>query len=268
MDNNNLSNKGYWEDIYRRRKGVMSRTSDRLFNWLDSETFDAMLDYSDYQLWEIIFKKHLPAPDNTLCAIEVGCAPGEFLVKLNKKYSYQVFGVEYAASGVELCRNIFKHNSLDENHIIHADFFSADFLQKYRNHFDVVISRGFIEHFNDYTRVVDLHASILKPGGTLIVTIPRFKGANHLLMSYFNKENLAIHNNGIMDEKEFAGAFGPGIIRQYCGYYGTINSMLFNVPAGSYKVYLLRFLVLLQYFINRASCKSVFRKLNICNSTA
>jgi SAM-dependent methyltransferase len=251
MDNEKLSDKEYWEGIYRGGKGKGVSTVNRLLQWVRPEAMSAISDYSDYQLWEIFFKEFLPSSGENVKAIEIGCAPGDFLVKLALKYGYQPYGVEYTATGVDLAREVFRNNSLDENNIIHADFFSPEFLHKYRNHFDLVISRGFVEHFNDVSHVIGLHAELLKPGGTLVITIPRFKGANNLLMSFFNKDNLSIHNTEIMDESSFSAAFeGRGLIKKFCGRYGTINMKLFSVPDGSHKVHILRVLVLLQYVFN------------------
>ena len=52
--------------------------------------------------------------------------------------------------------------------------------------FDVVMSRGFIEHFDEPSSVVDRHLDLLKPGGLLVVSIPNLRGVNGLLTRFFH----------------------------------------------------------------------------------
>ncbi|HNA96843.1 MAG TPA: methyltransferase domain-containing protein, partial [Chitinophagaceae bacterium] len=108
------------------------------------------------------------------------------MVRLNKTFGYEPYGVEYAEAGANLNREVFRQNGLDPNNVIRADAFSEEFLSRYEGYFDLVISRGFIEHFTEMDKVINMHLRLLKPGGKLIVTIPKLTGVPNLIFRVFN----------------------------------------------------------------------------------
>ena len=110
--------------------------------------------------WQVVYPQFLPENKHAK-ALEIGSAPGHFLVKLYQTFGYTPFGVEYSNSGVEITRKIFVENQLPPENVIHADFFSEQFLKKYQGYFDIVISRGFIEHFLNVDEVIDKHIELL-----------------------------------------------------------------------------------------------------------
>ncbi len=68
--------------------------------------------------------------------------------------------------------------------------------------FDVVYSAGVIEHFEDPSRIVRIHAELLKPGGLALITVPNLRGIYGRLAS---EETLAIHNLDIMTPQALRG---------------------------------------------------------------
>ena len=96
------------------------------------------------------------------CTIEIGCAPSDHLVNLHRNFGYKPYGVEYSHSGVILTRETFRRHGFDTSSIIEADFFDQEFHNRFRGSFDVVLSSGFIEHFNPPDEVVSLHVNLLK----------------------------------------------------------------------------------------------------------
>ena len=142
-------------------------------------------------------------------ALVVGSAPGDFLVRLCNTFRFTPYGVEYSEPGVIQNRKIFDLHGIEPNNVICADFFDETFHQKYKGYFDIVISRGFIEHFTDVEDVINKHLNILAQGGCLIVSIPNlnrrsFYGA---WSSLFDKERLQIHNLDIMSKDAFTELF-------------------------------------------------------------
>jgi SAM-dependent methyltransferase len=131
------------------------------------------------------------------------------------------------------------------------DFFSDECLRLYRESFDVVVSRGFIEHFEDPARVVDRHLELLKPGGLLIITIPNLRGVNHALTHLFHRELLPMHNLKIMSKVAFLELFDTTRVRPLiCAHVGTFSFYLFNVKPGSPLAPLLRACLKLQPMLN------------------
>ena len=160
-----------------------------------------------------------------LKVLEVGSAPGEHLVRLNKQYGFIPYGIEYSESGNELNREIFASNNIDPDNVIYADFFSDEVHERYKGAFDIVISRGFIEHFTDVRSVIEKHNNLLAEGGyLLIISIPNLNGVNYALGRFFHKELIPLHNLSIMRKQEFIELFdNQGLSTLFCDLLGTFN---------------------------------------------
>jgi SAM-dependent methyltransferase len=224
-----LTEKSYWNNVYTETKiqpkttaATLKKTGVKGFlkHYLDQY----WRDYSDYLEWDVLYPAHLPKTKG-LKIIEIGSAPGTNLVRLHQTFGYEPFGVEYAEAGANLNREVFSQHSINPNNVIRADFFSESFLARYEGTFDLVISRGFIEHFTEMDSVIDAHLRLLKPGGNLIITIPKLTGVPNLLFRIFNPAVIPMHNLDIMNRKTFAAMFQRAELQaQYCNYYGTFKS--------------------------------------------
>jgi SAM-dependent methyltransferase len=191
-----------------------------------------MKNYDDHQLWTTIYPRLVPRPGATV--VEIGSAPGEHLVRLSETFGLVPFGIEYSACGIALNRALFVAHGLDPRNVIDVDFFSEDCLEACRGRFDMVVSRGFIEHFEQAADVVDRHLALLKPGGLLVVTIPNLCGVNLSLTRFFRRELLPMHNLEIMPKAAFSRLFDSEKVRPLaCAYFGTFNFYLFSVEKGS-----------------------------------
>jgi len=222
------------------------RTLERL---LGSRLREYVSSYDEHQLWSRVYRRHMPRPGATV--LEIGSAPGEHLARLSRGFGLVPWGIEYSGTGAELNRATFAAGGLDPAHVIQMDFFSDECLRLCRDRFDVVVSRGFVEHFEDPARVVDRHLELLKPGGLLIVTIPNLRGVNGALTRLFHPELIPMHNLGIMTMASFARLFDAARVRRLaCAYVGTFSFYLFSVKAGSRLAPLLRVCMRLQTMLN------------------
>jgi len=251
-----LTTRDYWDSIYvSKREGASPPAAGKFkaaARKLIGVRRDLLRPYDDFLLWEVILKKHLPAAPGAR-ALEVGSAPGNFLVKMSQAFGCIPFGVEYSESGAALNRQTFADNDIDPSNVIHADFLADDFQKRFANHFDVVVSRGFIEHFTDVRQVVAGHVNVLAPGGCLIISIPNLRGANRLLVWLFHRETLPMHNLGIMRMKGFRALFdNQGMSPSFCGRYGTFSFNLFNTDPRSPKRFLLALCQREQLVLNAA----------------
>ena len=196
--------------------------------------------YDDYLLWNVILPKALPNI-NGAKFVEIGSAPGDYSVEFSKRFGCIPYGIEYSAGGVELNRNVFKQNGFNPDNVIHADFFSDEFAAEYREKFDGVISKGFIEHFEDVRSVIDRHMQVLKPGGYLIVTIPNLSGFNYLLGGLLDEGAIPRHNVKIMRKAVYRDLFDRDDLQTlFCDYYGTFSFYLFTAGESSLKKQLLK----------------------------
>ena len=153
-------------------------------------SFDRTLSYT--------FKKILKK-DSSKTIFEIGCAPGKWLLFFKEEFSYEVFGLEYSAVGVEKTLKNFDLSNMKPGHVYEGDFFN---IQPDRQ-FDIVISLGFIEHFDDVESVVEKHLQWLKQGGYLILGVPNFRGINYFIQKILNEDIIKKHNIKIMDKTYF-----------------------------------------------------------------
>ncbi len=250
-----LTEKDYWNAVYLGDGIVRDRAkpvqNPGLKGWLKRHLSHYWRDYSDYLEWESLYETYLPKTAG-LKVIEIGSAPGTNLVRLHQTFGYEPYGVEYAEAGANLNREVFRQNGLNPNQVIRADAFSEDFLARYESSFDLVISRGFIEHFTEMEKVMEAHLRLLKPGGTLLVTIPKLTGLPHLLFRYFNPDVIPMHNLGIMNKPRFAALFQRAELqRRVCDYYGTFKVSVCGAEhLTGYKAKLMNFLMNGQLALN------------------
>jgi 2-polyprenyl-3-methyl-5-hydroxy-6-metoxy-1,4-benzoquinol methylase len=224
------------------KRWVKSLLGERLLAYMGS--------YENYLLWEVIYKKYLPRRVGAK-VLEVGSAPGDYLVKVAEKYSFVPYGIEYSESGVELNRRIFADHNIDPDQVIQADFLSPEIHSRYRGAFDIVVSRGFIEHFTNVREIIEKHLSLLAEGGHLIISVPNLSGVNYMLAQLFHKEVIPLHNLSIMDKREFFKLFDrAGLSPLFCDYYGTFNFGLFNTAPRSPMVRVLNTCMKAQLVLN------------------
>jgi len=234
-----LTEKEYWDEIYRLESNQYQSPSwkgrfKNLFKKLvRKKYFNYLENYSEYLIWEVIYRKYLPAIKSAK-VLEVGSAPGEHLIKLKQRFDFIPYGVEYSKIGFELNRQMFLLNDINPDNVIYADFLAEEFQARNQEYFDIVISRGFIEHFSEVENIIEKHNKILKKGGYLVITIPNLRGVNYLLSEFFNKGSGSIHNLNIMSKGRFQKLFKQDQWEHlFCNYYGTFNFNLFNAKSGS-----------------------------------
>ncbi len=136
--------------------------------------------------------KYLPTQGSVF---EVGCAPGKWLSYVAKSKGLEISGIEYSEAGTAATFENLRILGVNSDSLISGDFF----LVKPNKQYDVVMSFGFIEHFDDVDNVIKKHLDWLKPGGVLILGIPNFSGLNGLIQSILDRDILDKHNLDIMN---------------------------------------------------------------------
>jgi len=253
-----LTEKQYWETFYKDSiPGVNllppdSRIKRLLKRAIGKRLFGLLNPYDDYLLWHSVFPAYLPASCEGLSVVEIGSAPGDFLVRFAKTFGAEPYGVEYTHYGAECNRLFFARNGLNPDNVIEADVFSQEFLDTHRGTFDIVISRGFIEHFSDVEMVVSRHVELLRPGGLLFVLIPNLRGVYYHWTKAFNPGQLPLHNLELMEIARFQSVFDKKLLDVLrCSHFGTFSFWLFTAPDGSLWVNrVIRVLIVLQRGLN------------------
>jgi SAM-dependent methyltransferase len=126
---------------------------------------------------------------------EIGCAPGKWIGHLAKINGLVPSGIEYTDRGLQATHENFEMLQIQPGTIMSGDFFS---IEPYRE-FDIVMSLGFIEHFEDTAAVVQRHLLWLKKGGLLILGVPNFSGLNRIIQNHLDSSLLDKHNLEIMN---------------------------------------------------------------------
>ncbi len=258
-----LTEREYWEGLYAEDAhpgsagpavpvaAAPSRIKALLRRLLGRKLLQWSQPYDNYLLWEAILPRYLAGASGAK-AIEIGSAPGSFMIRLADTFGVEPFGVDYTATGAAANRAAFAAQGYAVDNVIEADVFSPAFQSAYREQFDIVVSRGFIEHFTELEPVLDAHLNLLKPGGLLIVLIPNLRGIYWLWTWIFNRPQLPLHNLSIMRLQRFQSLFDASRIRaEECDYHGTFSFWLFTVepPVRVMKI-VMRLLILIQRGLN------------------
>lgn len=218
-DSNALTNRDYWNEWHWTRVSTPMAPVRRLRRLLRrlkrGHESHAMLVY-----WRLV-EAHLPDEGSI---VELGCAPGRVLLDLCGRTGLRPFGVDSNEYGYRRTLEHFKQEGGDPSGIMYADFTDPEFRRLHANRFDVVWSAGVIEHFRNPRDIIGYHVELLRPGGTLVVSIPNFHGIMHPCHAAFAPEILAVHNLDIMRRPAFEALFaGQGLDAKYCDYVGMLK---------------------------------------------
>jgi 2-polyprenyl-3-methyl-5-hydroxy-6-metoxy-1,4-benzoquinol methylase len=142
----------------------------------------------DSVVFSDLFEQFLPKSDKLTC-IEIGALPGNYLAFFHNSFGYRVTGIDFS-DNQDVFYKTMKINGIDDYTYIKDDFQTHKFSETY----DIVTGFGFIEHFENVSTVIDKMATLVSPGGYLIMSVPNFRFLQHIYHYYFDKENLDIHN--------------------------------------------------------------------------
>jgi SAM-dependent methyltransferase len=203
---NLLTDRAFWVNYWESKKGLaVQLPSNYLFH---------------SQLADVIRK------DRVKTAIELGGFPGYYAVFLKKYFKLDVTLLDYFVHP-PVVNELLEKNGLTEKdiHIIETDLFNYTPEKQY----DLVLSCGLIEHFNDTDDIINRHITFVRPGGTLFITLPNFKAVNGWFQKNFDRENYDKHNIDSMD---------PALLKSICeqaglkevksGYFGRFSVWLEN----------------------------------------
>jgi cyclopropane fatty-acyl-phospholipid synthase-like methyltransferase len=173
-------------------------------------------------------------------SLEIGCAPGKWMVFAAEHLGYHSSGVEYLPKAAETTRKNLIQCNVD-GEVITADFFEY----KPERKFDLVMSYGFIEHFDNYEDVFRRHLDLVNDNGFLVLGLPRFRGLNYLVQSLIDpsmeRPYLRSHVLPLMELKPFAKLAEKYKLKKIAiDYIGGFEPSLF--PIGEIKNPVVKFI--------------------------
>lgn len=203
---NNLTDRAFWKSFWESRIGLIFKIKP------------------NYVFGDLLGK--IIADTKAQTAVELGGFPGYYAIYLKKYKGLSTTLLDYFIHP-ELVSKLLAANDLKEGdiNIIEADLFKYEPVEKY----DMVLSFGLIEHFNDTKFIIGEHLKFLRPGGTLFITLPNFKSVNGWVQRSFDKDNYDKHNIDSMDLvllKSSCEALGLKNVTAY--YHGKFSVWLEN----------------------------------------
>ena len=177
--------------------------------------------YLFHQQLEDIIQREKPRT-----AIELGGFPGYYTIFLKKYFGVESTLFDYFVYP-PIIQSVLKENDLNEADIsiIESDLFEYEPAKQY----DLVLSCGLIEHFEDTRDIIERHLKFLKPGGTLFITLPNFRSVNGWVQKTFDKENYLKHNISCMDPALLEGILKDLNLKvRKAGYWGRYSVWLEN----------------------------------------
>lgn len=160
--------------------------------------------------------------------VELGCAPGLILNELCLlRPAHNYTGIDYSPDGLAIADQLLRENKMEAT-LIHADIRTHEPVRKY----DMVLSFGLIEHFNDPCEMLEIHKKFAARDGLVVASVPNL--SNHYVkaaLERFRPVDLETHNLDIMSEDALREAFvksGFGDVR-----VGSAVGPLLPTPEGT-----------------------------------
>lgn len=172
----NLTDKTYWEDTYKYRSSQSALNVHGISNYVN----------------RLILRKLLETNMENKRILEMGAGDSVWLPYLAKQFpSSQFVGIDYTESGCSLLSER-AHRVGANIEVIHEDMFVEN--SRLHGTFDIAISFGVVEHFDDLGYVLASKKRYLKPGGVMFTLIPNLAGVLGTLVRMWNREVYDKHN--------------------------------------------------------------------------
>jgi len=212
---NNITEKDYWDNFWI-HLSLPCRVNEDFSN--------------DHTISEFL-KQYVPSGDNRKIALEIGCAPGKWMIFLSEELKYHPEGCEYLISAAEKTRQNLQICGIPDAIIHQGDFVTYDFEDR---SYDLVIALGIIEHFTDPFPIIEKMISLLKADGILILGIPKLTGLNYYICKEVDQNLkyplLPAHNLSIMNVRFFTDLEEKFKIKKiHNDYVGGFEPDLFDI---------------------------------------
>ncbi len=163
ISNTDIAGKKYWDNTWSHSQipTIIDPSDKRIGNVIHRAQND---------FFHRIFDQYLDHTEG-LQLLEVGCGNSAFLPYMKKEFGFIVSGLDYSEIGCEMTKKASEYYGIEAN-IVCCDLF--DPIESLDNCFDVVISMGVIEHFNNTIAPCKAMHKLVKAGGIIITIIPNF----------------------------------------------------------------------------------------------
>lgn len=164
--------------------------------------------------------------------LEIGCANSVWLPYFAKEFGFQIFGLDYSEIGCQQEEDILS-KAVVKGDVVCSDFFTPP--ETMLEEFDVVISFGVAEHFENTTACIQAFSKFLKPNGIMITIIPNMVGWTGWFQRLINQPVFDIHV--LLDSHALAESHKASKLKVVdCDYFMSTHFGVCNlngIPIGS-----------------------------------
>ncbi len=143
--------------------------------------------------------------DSPKTVIELGCSPGTMLNELcmlRPMHTYS--GIDYAPKGLQAASRLLQSNNFKNVELILGDILTYEPKKTY----DLVVSFGLIEHFDNPTEAILAHKKFTRLSGLVVCTVPNYSNRYvKKMMERYRPSDVAKHNFSIMNPEVIAKSF-------------------------------------------------------------
>ena len=162
---------------------------------------DTLRNHSYFHLHRYFEEMLRPAVRPGARLIEFGCAQSVWLAYFAREFGFAITGIDYSERGCEKARAILRRDGV-AGEIVHADFMTPP--PGHLGAFDVGVSFGVAEHFEDTAECLAAFRRFLKPGGLLVTLVPNLAGLLGSTQRLMDREIYDIHV--VLDREALADA--------------------------------------------------------------
>ena len=135
------------------------------------------------------FKKTLGSK-KSFSVLEIGCANSIWPIYFHQYFNADVYGLDYSEIGCEKSRAILEYYKIPAK-VYCADLFSP--VPELHQKFDLVVSFGVVEHFEDTMNCLKSCAAFVKSGGLLLTLIPNIPSIIGLIQKHIDRAVYDVH---------------------------------------------------------------------------
>ncbi len=122
---------------------------------------------------------------------ELGCG-GSSLLARSACLGWEVSGIDFNQAALAHLQSFLKSKEYRHSHLINADIFKYD-CGHLSETYDILVSFGFLEHFNNPTQILKKWTKIVRPGGLVISIIPNLYSFNAGIFKKFDPDFWNMH---------------------------------------------------------------------------
>lgn len=227
----------HWDKLYKEMGRKPRRESQKLF----ARILRRFMRIAYERPLESEVRRIITENQNVNVCLEAGCGSGEIVFNL-ASYRHIIYsvGVDFSSNAIHIAtkqRNLESKEISEKTHFVHGDIRNLPFRE---NTFDLVLSLGVIEHFENPLALLLEMKRILRVGGILFLSVPnkrafrmteQRKNYSRKLLGYHQFYNhLELHRICSKSDLEIMKVCSDDFAWGVCAWYNYITHFSLSTP--------------------------------------